>query len=110
MLGDFQQAAWVMSASGTPLKKAHDEDTPLTSCARTESAAGQPPGTDRMAVTIQRAIVSRDAGRKGEVVVINNCSCPALSDLVRLIYHFSALTGHQSLSSVMAEKDLISGT
>ena len=100
-----------MSPKGTPLKKAHEEDTPLTSCARIgPSAAGQPPGTERMAVTIQRAIVLRDAGRKGEVVVINNCLCPARSDAVRLIYHFSALTGHQSLSSATAEKDFMFGT
>ena len=111
MLGHFQQAALVISAKGTPLKKAQEADTPLTSCARTVfSVAGQPPGTERMAVTIHREMVHCDAGRKGGVVVTNSFLWSVRSDFVRFKYHLSARTGHHSLSFASDEKDLMSGT
>ncbi len=61
-------------------------------------------------MTIHLAIVSREAGRYGWVVVTKSWEWPVRSVFVRLMYHFSALTGHHNLSFGTDENDLMSGT
>ena len=75
MFGVFQHAARVISANGTPLKKAHEVPTALTSCAWTselaDDACGQHFDAARIAVTIHRVMVLCEAAWYGGVEVIN---------------------------------------
>ena len=99
----------MIASKDTPLKNAHDVDAARISWALIDSEVGTAVSA-RIAAISHREIVSRDAGRCGGVVVINNWEWFARRGFVRLIYHLRARTGHQSLSSPTNENDLMSGT
>ena len=70
---------------------------------------GQEAKDERIALTIQREMVSGETALYGLVVVMKSWVTGPLSVLVRAMYHFRARTGHHNLSSVTDENDLISG-
>jgi len=82
-LGDLQYAAFWISCTDTPLKRAHEVLTLRVSCACGTFPGARASGPAAwIAATTHLEIVSRDAGENGSLVIIKSWS-PVLLARVR---------------------------
>ena len=109
VVGVFHTAAFIMSSMGTPAKRALEVAEALTSWARGLWVVSIACGQAAIAILIHLAIVSRDTLRWGGRVDINKAVEDPLILCVAFMYARRARTGHQTLSSAVAEADAIEG-